>query len=81
MTPICHLPYQNSAQMVFLKIKLAPKLILGMALVQEKKIIKSYNKDEGLKICVHIQIMHSERYVQFKFVFHGFLTEENRDIT
>lgn len=44
--------------------------------MEKKK--KSYNEDQGLKICVHIQVMCSERYVQCKFVFHGFLTEENR---
>lgn len=66
MTPIFHLPYQNSdfPQLIFLKRKCGPKLISAMALVQEKKKKNSYDKDLGLKICVRIQIVCSERYVQ-----------------
>lgn len=79
MTTIFHLPYHNSARLVFMKIKFCPKLLLGMALVQGGKIF--YNKDKGLKICVHIQVMSSEKHFQCKFVFHGFLTEEKTDNT
>lgn len=73
--------YLNKSQHTcfFLKIKFSPKVILGMEPLQEEKI--SYSKDQGLKICAHVQIMCSEKYVHCKFVFHGFLAEENSNIT